>query len=423
MISIPEDKLPDYFKDDLRVNVLYSPLRSKSVNPNDWNNKITSWRELIYLYCSCNITYSFSLDSLQSALNHKGRTPSCLKEVIHQMEIDKDIEPLDTFMQRKPKTWKKWASEILFYTPLSWTFNKVKNILSPSPTLFVPFKLVEKDSDRLLNKILMHYKDKVISLRDILKLEDATECKENDFKILLTSLYNSHKIDILELNGINDIDNFLIKASGNIESKPITELDVGIHILERNEKLIEKNIESLEEEIDKCKVEAKTHISRGHKQLAKACLRKKHDIENRINHKGQSLSNVQILLHKLQDSEMNQNVWECYKKALSAFETTLMSGMNEDLVDETMIKVGETVDINTDIQNTLARPIVFEDADLEEELEALLKEDSDGQISPKLQDEIKSATTTLENLDLNLPNVPSVHSTSGNEEISSMLLN
>ncbi|KAL3278700.1 hypothetical protein HHI36_016234 [Cryptolaemus montrouzieri] len=149
MFSIPEEKLPECFKNDLRLNVLYAPLRSKSVNPSDWNSKITSWSQLINIYSSCNKVYKFSLDSLRIAFHQNGRSPSCLKEVIQEMVKSGDIELLDIFLQEKPKSWKEWATNVLISSPISWSLNKMKSMVTnlDNTTLYVPVKILEQEGD------------------------------------------------------------------------------------------------------------------------------------------------------------------------------------------------------------------------------------------------------------------------------------
>lgn len=70
-------------------------------------------------------------------------------------------------------------------------------------------------------------------------------------------------------------------------------------------------------------------------------MKKKHEIENRINKKSETLFNIHILWNKLQDVTLGKEVWNSYKKAVEVFEETLKKGADTDAVDDTMIKVAE----------------------------------------------------------------------------------
>ncbi|KAL3278701.1 hypothetical protein HHI36_016235 [Cryptolaemus montrouzieri] len=256
-----------------------------------------------------------------------------------------------------------------------------------------------------------------MNMKDILEKQDVDMNNAENYKLLFISLRNRGKVQIIELPHKDDLNNFLVKFSGDHELLPISEVDLAVYNLERNEKVLEKNIEILEDNISGCVDEAKHHLKKGHKQLAKACLRKKHEIEKRVDKKLEALQNVQILLQRLQDTKMDNSVWESYKKSLAALEATYNKGFNEDAVEDTMLKIGEMLEINSDIQNTLSRPLIQEDADLEEELAELMNDKNDGN-SPQNMDDLD-----LSKLNISLPDVPnSPISDTSEKNISTQLI-
>lgn len=271
MVFIPEEKLPDFFKNESRRNVLYAPLRSKTVNPNDWNFKITSWKQLLNLYCSSNKVYYFSLESLNVAFQDNGRTPSCLEEVIRNMLENKEIEPCLIFTEKKTKSWAEWAKKSFITSPLTWSLKTMKDlIITPDNNKieYVPLHVVHIEADTLLQELLNNNKNEVLSLNELMK-ENIHDVKDKrNFEILLASLYNRNKIDIKEIGGNSvDPENLLVKICDPNHFEPITDVDLGIRTLKANEKAIEKNIEVLTKNADKYKEEAKAYLVKGQKQL------------------------------------------------------------------------------------------------------------------------------------------------------------
>lgn len=120
---------------------------------------------------------------------------------------------------------------------------------------------------------------------------------------------------------------------------------------------------------------------------------------------------MQNCLEQLKGTHTNAHVWEAYKNALDAFNTTYAdTGMSEEAVDETMLKLGEALDTHDDIQAALARsPTLDEDTSaLEQELEELMKSDMTNQDQPPNDNsgESDDLEKRFENLSINLPAVP-----------------
>lgn len=75
---------------------------------------------------------------------------------------------------------------------------------------------------------------------------------------------------------------------------------------------------------------------------AKSNLRKKHDLEKRILKRADALHNIQTLLSRLQDATIDVEVIGAYKTAISSLTNIFKeTGLTEDLVTKTMLKVGD----------------------------------------------------------------------------------
>jgi charged multivesicular body protein 7 len=134
----------------------------------------------------------------------------------------------------------------------------------------------------------------------------------------------------------------LVKVGEQNKLVPISEVDITAYTLEQNEKLLVKSVEELEDQVALCLMEVKTHLLKGHRQLAKTCLKRKHEIEKRLTHKANALHNIQVLLERIKDVHTDAGVWRSYKQAISAFNSTIQeTGLTEDSVEDTMNKLAD----------------------------------------------------------------------------------
>ena len=72
--------------DDQKMNVMYSSLRDKSVNPQSWQQKMNFWQEAITRHCHQYGLVIIEQTSLAKQLTHNGRTPQCLEAVLAEMK-------------------------------------------------------------------------------------------------------------------------------------------------------------------------------------------------------------------------------------------------------------------------------------------------------------------------------------------------
>lgn len=71
-------------------------------------------------------------------------------------------------------------------------------------------------------------------------------------------------------------------------------------------------------------------------------MRKKRELEKRIDKKLSALHNIQNLVEQIHETHSDAHVWEAYKNALAAFNTSFKdTGMSEDAIEDTMIKLGD----------------------------------------------------------------------------------
>lgn len=274
MSSLPEAVMPECWKDEKRLNVLFAPIRPRSVNPQDWDSKYNFWKNLISAYCCHCKVYSFKISDLQNAFKNNGRVPSCLEVVVEEMLKNGECVLKNVFLQTTPGTWGKWVADTFVKKPILWSFNSLKNSLNVQNKdyVYVHLDTIRKDAEELIVSINNDNKNKVINLEELLILKNCDVDKIHDVKLLIHYLVKKGKASVKILNmsaGEDDENNmkqFLVKF-GDKNVQPITDIEVGIHTLEQNEKTLLKNVEKLENEINKVKEDAKLHLINNRRQV------------------------------------------------------------------------------------------------------------------------------------------------------------
>lgn len=79
-------QLPECWKDDVRMTVLFAQPRNESINPQDWTGKYKFWRELILDWAIRNDKILFDVEDLKKAFCRKGKYPASLNRVLEEMK-------------------------------------------------------------------------------------------------------------------------------------------------------------------------------------------------------------------------------------------------------------------------------------------------------------------------------------------------
>ena len=69
------------WSDDERMRVMFAPLRSKELNPESWNSKISFWTSLIQKWSEQSNKCSFTIRQLEKDFERDGISPHCLVQV------------------------------------------------------------------------------------------------------------------------------------------------------------------------------------------------------------------------------------------------------------------------------------------------------------------------------------------------------
>lgn len=270
---LPKSIEPECWNDQQRINVLFAPIRPRSVNPQDWDSKYNFWRVLISDYCDhCGI-YIFKVSDLEEAFKKDGRTPKCLEMVVKEMERIGECVPLSSFLEKNAENWSAWAANIFIKKPLLWSYKTIKDAVIPpeKDVTYVHEATVRKKARQLLISLPEDKKNKILCLGELLALTKDICNGVNNIKLLLHYLVNENKAAIKELHTQSTdtkdkYAHFLIKLDDK-RVQPITDVEIGVHTLEQNEKALLENIEKLEDEIVEIKEKAKKHLEKGHRHM------------------------------------------------------------------------------------------------------------------------------------------------------------
>ncbi|XP_018329836.1 charged multivesicular body protein 7 isoform X1 [Agrilus planipennis] len=434
-MCIPSEKLPPCWNDETRMNVLFAPFRSRNANPQDWDSKLAFWRNMIELYCKESKCYKFTLPDLLKVFNRNGRSPGCLEVVINEMFKLNEIKSVSEYLEETPsKSWTGWATQVLVKKPIKWTFHTVKNsfVERDKNQEYVHVCSVDIASKIVLKSLPENCKGKVIDMHHLLEVLEWPIEKANGLQLVLHKLVCEEKADIKEVGFSEEPEKALTLKLIKINTKtvkPISDVDVSIHILEENEKILTKNIEKQEAEVNRIREQAKNCLKTGHRQMAKSLLIKKKELEKQLTKKCNALQNVHVLLSKVKDVEDDAEILSSYKLALTSLQNTFKkTGLTEDGVADTMLSLGDVLDTHEDIQASLSQPIKEENySELEEELAELLSMDmkekeqtenkqdktQNDKVEKPIDDSKKTAAYALETVELEkkfqnlkLPEVP-----------------
>lgn len=130
--KLPDDFYPVCWQDDERMENLFAPFRLKTVNPVNYDSKMKFWKNLIKEYCQLRGNPVISLNELRMAFQRNSKRPYCLDVVLAEQLAESSIQPKQQYMEAPLLTWPGWAVHKLVKAPLRWSFDMVKERVTPT---------------------------------------------------------------------------------------------------------------------------------------------------------------------------------------------------------------------------------------------------------------------------------------------------
>ncbi|RIA87704.1 Snf7-domain-containing protein [Glomus cerebriforme] len=370
----------------------------KNFNPKLFNDSLKFWSNVLIEtskrgWLSEDIL-CLNRESLEETFSvYNGVSPAGFNCVIRELYHSSELIPIDELYSSM--TWSGWILQSLF-----WGLQKAtgsNNVLVSKKLVIIP--TLKEAAERVLQH---HEKNAVHGITDNLftltsfKAEYASVAVPNvvlsdiDLKVLLYYLEFGEKMLVTEVwYGISDEEKeeeFIIKMRSrkdkNISKLEISEVDRGIICIKETSRKLHIQIEGVEEKITDLNKKISGYLIRKQKVQAKYSLKQKKNLEKILSKRMGSLGAIEGILLKIEGAASDSEIIDIYSFGAGALKGVLASeGLTTETVDTTMDKLQDALADQKEIEDamqvnqTLIEASLDIDEELEEELEALLKEE------------------------------------------------
>ncbi|XP_064128760.1 charged multivesicular body protein 7 isoform X3 [Loxodonta africana] len=335
--------------------------------------------------------------------------PSCSppsKGVASRGELQRESD----FMASVDSSWISWGVGVFLLKPLKWTLsnmlgdNKVPAEevlvavellkLCPGPSVVIPVRafgasswapsscagLCLVEAVEKAEEVYRLYQNSPLSSHPVVALSElstvcASSCPdERTFYLVLLQLQKEKRVTVLEQNGEK-----IVKFARGPHAKvsPVNDVDVGVYQLMQSEQLLSRKVESLSQEAERCKEDARRACRAGKKQLALRSLKAKQRTEKRIEALHAKLDTVQGILDRIYASQTDQMVFNAYQAGVGALKLS-MKDVTVEKAESLVDQIQELCDTQDEVSQTLAGGVTngldFDSEELEKELDVLLQD-------------------------------------------------
>nr|XP_048278255.1 charged multivesicular body protein 7 isoform X2 [Myodes glareolus] len=307
---------PEWEEDEERMSFLFSAFkRSREVNSTDWDSKMGFWAPLVLSHSRRQGVVRLRLRDLQEAFQRKGSVPLGLATVLQDLLRRGELQRESDFMASVDSSWISWGVGVFLLKPLKWTLS---NMLG--------------DNKVPAEEVLV-----AVELLKIVKFARGPHAKVS----------------------------------------PVNDVDVGVYQLMQSEQLLSRKVESLSQESERCKEEARRACRAGKKQLALRSLKAKQRTEKRIEALHAKLDTVQGILDRIYASQTDQMVFNAYQAGVGALKLS-MKDVTVEKAESLVDQIQELCDTQDEVSHTLAGGVTngldFDSEELEKELDILLQD-------------------------------------------------
>lgn len=403
--------LPNFWDDNRRMKVLFEDFRSREANPENWDSKMTFWKKAIAEWCKSEDKFKFTISEFQQAytkddLDIKIPSAKTIKLAISDMiRRDQDVttfEAIEEELKSKldSQGWTQWGVSLLT-KPLKWTVSGFSYL---SANAIDEIGLPELDAEDGLSLHLVNRRT-LASLCDLIMSDINHITKESNFSCITVEQLTegsraysaldeeSQKLALLYLqaNGkvgvTQDSDHTVIKTGQNMSV--FTEKDLGLVRIQRGRKLLSKEINLLETELETIKRDAKTYLANGNRHRALVLARRKKKLEAYLEQRETQMDNLEYLEEQLIEAESQRAILMAFKHANAAIKNVQV-GVNE--VEQVMADTEMVTDMAVDAIAEVSRPLAGDKlsvslSSLEAELDAVATKAEIPVIKEKNKDE------------------------------------
>ncbi|NWW68988.1 CHMP7 protein, partial [Ifrita kowaldi] len=257
------DLPPEWETDDERMAFLFSAFKqSREVNSTEWDSKMAFWVGLVLargrrrgaVRTMCRIS-KVRTDCVQFHVNYLFPRRGKL-----QRESD--------FMASVDSSWISWGVGVFILKPLKWTLSSMlgDSKIPEEEEVLIYVELLQEKAE----EVYRLYQNSALSSHPVVALSElrslcAGLCPdERTFYLLLLQLQKEKRVTILEQHGEK-----IVKFARGLHAKvsPMNDVDIGVYQLMQSEQLLSQKVESLSQEAEKCKEDARSACRAGKKQL------------------------------------------------------------------------------------------------------------------------------------------------------------
>lgn len=409
-----------------RLPALYSDFRSqKTLNPDGYHANISAWllalarlasEGLLSRQGSKSSALVFDIDeSLRRSLSSKQfGQPLALGTVINEALAQKDLVPLQTFLQSNQNIYQQqqgWSQ--IPWNVMGWALRQI-GVIDPTrgedripKGNYVVMKNVEATSRELGEKIaerISRY-DRVFTRAQFQTLFESVLAKdqrlsETDFDVLLKFL--SRDKDVVEYNG----DTVRIRGVG--EERGITEEDASIASIKELMDSLEHQVGLLNTRIDELDLEAKNAVLRKNRVTALAALKSKKRAESSLSTRYATLNQLEEVASRLQQTSDQVQLVKVMESSASALKSLNTQIGDSERVGSTMDRLREQMSATDELTAILSEPtgMDVDEEEIDDELEALeMEQKKEEEEKQRRKEEAREAAKARKELD-ELPSVP-----------------
>ncbi|XP_058715116.1 charged multivesicular body protein 7 isoform X4 [Poecile atricapillus] len=303
------DLPPEWETDDERMAFLFSAFKqSREVNSTEWDSKMAFWVGLVLARGRRRGAVRTCLRELQNGFERRGSVPLGLGTVLRELLRRGKLQRESDFMASVDSSWISWGVGVFILKPLKWTLSSVlgDSKIPEEEEVLIYVELLQEKAE----EVYRLYQNSALSSHPVVALSElrslcAGLCPdERTFYLLLLQLQKEKRVTILEQNGEKvqgpgdcfwvvsslsrvpsarremDFGHFggssgcllsgkIVKFARGLHAKvsPMNDVDIGVYQLMQSEQLLSQKVESLSQEAEKCKEDARSACRAGKKQL------------------------------------------------------------------------------------------------------------------------------------------------------------
>ncbi|XP_006263970.2 charged multivesicular body protein 7 isoform X2 [Alligator mississippiensis] len=373
----PGELPAEWEADEERVAFLFSAFKqSREVNSTEWDSKMSAWAGLVLARGRRRGSVRTCLRELRLAFERRGSVPLGLATVLRDLLRRGKLQRESDFIASVDSSWISWGVGVFILKPLKWTLSSVlgDSKVPEEEEILIFVELLQEKAEEMYRL----YQNSTLSSHPVVALSElrllcANMCPdERTFYLLLLQLQKEKKVTVLEQNGEK-----IVKFARGLHTKvsPVNDVDIGVYQLMQSEQLLSRKVESLSQEAERCKEEARSACRAGKKQLALRCLKSKRRTERRIEELHSKLDTVQGILDRIYASQTDQMVFNAYQAGVGALKLS-MKDVTVEKAENLVDQIQELCDTQDEVAQTLAgvgiNGLEVDTEELEKELDSLL---------------------------------------------------